>query len=485
MNRDESNSNLLQSDEMLVSDSADVYLLFVSLSGCTTYKYDLFTQGQPDIIWISRQLVFLNRSADIVKKYNGVIVKTIENGIAGDNGIFVYFEAATNPFDILNCGIEIIQSFDDLKTYKGKSKIKTRISIDFGETYNGTISKSIPFDPIGLPVERCTWLNFITGPNQIIFSDEFLKRLATRKSLEEIRQKYGITSKEAELRGLGNVMFHIYRCLKNPHFYDIADVIKDDSDLILDHSTTDEIYFIPTELDDVIPKVGKRGRVWPTDRILLFSVERRLIDLYNPESRLMLSLVFGPGDKGIRDKLYNIAKQTPHFFLSSPEDGEEPYFEFGYPRHSLIMKPTLAIFGKNTDIDGGRIRTEIEEWMNGFKQSVFSEMTEKIKEGMATNDASINTIHDEFRRKLKEIADLSKKINKNDNKKILGLIKEHIEEVEDLYKENNEHWAIETADLIVLCYELLVLENKDIDDVFNRCLPRFDVKLKRLAENVS
>jgi len=47
------------------------------------------------------------------------------------------------------------------------------------------------------------------------------------------------------------------------------------------------------------------------------------------------------------------------------------------------------------------------------------------------------------------------------------------------------HWAIETADLIVLCYELLLLEELNIDDVFDRCIPRFDVKLKRLVKNVS
>jgi len=276
-----------------------------------------------------------------------------------------------------------------------------------------------------------------------------------------------------------------YRRFKNPQFYDIADVIKDDSDLILDHSTTNEIYFMPSKLDDVIPKVGKRGKVWPTDRILLFSVERRLIDLYNPKSQLTLSLFFGPGDKNIRDKLHNIAKQTPQFFLSSMEDRGEPYFEFRYPSDSFIMKPTLAIFGKNTDMNRGRIRTEIEEWMNEFKHSAFSELTENIKDGMATYDKNINTIHDEFRIKLKEIANLSNKINKNDSKKILGLIKEHIDEIEGLYKENNKHWMVETADLIVLCYELLIMENKDIDEVFNKCLPRFDVKLKRLAENAS
>ena len=95
------------------------------------------------------------------------------------------------------------------------------------------------------------------------------------------------------------------------------------------------------------------------------------------------------------------------------------------------------------------------------------------------------TLQEKFIDKLKEITQLSNKINKNDTRKILDLMKEHVEEIEELYNDKNEHWTIETADLIILCYELLIMENKDIDDVFNRCLPRFDVKLKRLAENVT
>ena len=95
------------------------------------------------------------------------------------------------------------------------------------------------------------------------------------------------------------------------------------------------------------------------------------------------------------------------------------------------------------------------------------------------------TLHDEFKDKLSDICELSNKINKNDNRKILSMMKEHVNEIQELYDDKNEHWAIETADLIILCYELLIMENKDIDDVFNRCLPRFDVKLKGLAENVS
>ena len=97
----------------------------------------------------------------------------------------------------------------------------------------------------------------------------------------------------------------------------------------------------------------------------------------------------------------------------------------------------------------------------------------------------MNTLQSEFKKKLIEISNLSDKINRQDKTKIIKLIKEHIKEIEERYKKNDEHWTIETADLIILCYELLILEKKDIDKVFNKCLPRYDVKLKRLAENVN
>ena len=97
----------------------------------------------------------------------------------------------------------------------------------------------------------------------------------------------------------------------------------------------------------------------------------------------------------------------------------------------------------------------------------------------------MNILNPEFENKLREISKLSNKINKQDNNKIINLIKEHVKEVEELYNKKDMHWAIETADLIILCYELLILENKGINKVFNKCLPRYDIKLKRLAENVN
>jgi len=97
----------------------------------------------------------------------------------------------------------------------------------------------------------------------------------------------------------------------------------------------------------------------------------------------------------------------------------------------------------------------------------------------------MNTISSEFKTKLEEITALSSKINKNDKHRILEMMKAHVEEIEERYNRHDDHWAIETADLIVLCYELLLMEMKDIDDVFDRCLPRFDVKLRRLAADVA
>jgi hypothetical protein len=87
---------------------------------------------------------------------------------------------------------------------------------------------------------------------------------------------------------------------------------------------------------------------------------------------------------------------------------------------------------------------------------------------------------DEFERNVKDISLLSNKINNHDNEKILVMMKNHVDEIIERYHDNDDHWSIETADLIVLCFELLLLGDKNIDEVFNMCLPRFDKKLGRL-----
>lgn len=94
----------------------------------------------------------------------------------------------------------------------------------------------------------------------------------------------------------------------------------------------------------------------------------------------------------------------------------------------------------------------------------------------------MNTLQPEFKEKIQQITQLSLKVNNDDKQKILAMIKDHVEEIEELYNDCNDHWTVETADLIVLCYELLISENKDIDDIFTRCLTRFDKKLNMLVK---
>jgi len=92
----------------------------------------------------------------------------------------------------------------------------------------------------------------------------------------------------------------------------------------------------------------------------------------------------------------------------------------------------------------------------------------------------MEVLHNEFYSKIKEITKLSKQVNKNNKQKIIEMMKSHIIEIEKLYNKKDDHWAVETADLIVLSLELLVTENKNIDNIFKKCIPRFYKKLGEL-----
>lgn len=183
--------------ESLVGDAADVFLLLVDLCGSTEFKMSCIAQDQPDLTWIQRQLIFLQRAAVLVKQYEGVIVKTI-----GDE-LFAYFHVSSDPEEVLNCASEIIKGYDNLKAYKGKSKLEAKVSIDFGATYNGSILNSVPFDPIGFPVDRCARLNSIARNNEIVFSEDFLTSIEAKISSEELKSKYDYKTHVRNLKGFG------------------------------------------------------------------------------------------------------------------------------------------------------------------------------------------------------------------------------------------------------------------------------------------
>lgn len=85
-----------------------------------------------------------------------------------------------------------------------------------------------------------------------------------------------------------------------------------------------------------------------------------------------------------------------------------------------------------------------------------------------------------FIESLEEIVNLSQKVNGEDREKIFSMINKHIEEIYTLYHRRDKHWVVETGDLIILCLELLLLENKDLDDLLSKCSLRFKTKLNSL-----
>ena len=94
----------------------------------------------------------------------------------------------------------------------------------------------------------------------------------------------------------------------------------------------------------------------------------------------------------------------------------------------------------------------------------------------------MHVLKDEFKKELKNITQLSSEVNENHEQKILAMMKDHVDEIIDLYQENNNHYQMETADLIVLCFELLFLKKEEIDKIFTKCLPRFYKKLNEIKK---
>ncbi len=90
------------------------------------------------------------------------------------------------------------------------------------------------------------------------------------------------------------------------------------------------------------------------------------------------------------------------------------------------------------------------------------------------------------RRHINAIHRLSLRLNKLRGKAhpevLLGLIAEHAREIKYLYNEKENHYIIETGDLLVLCLELFKEAKVNSDEVMEKCYRRYYRKLSSLLE---
>ena len=146
--------------------------------------------------------IFLNSTAEIVKKSGGIVVKNI-----GDALLFYFPELPSQNFNVfkktLDCCLTMAsstQEINDKLVEKSLPTIDYRISATYGAVRIAKLSTSSVNDIFGATVNRCAKINRAAPTNGIIIGEEFYKNA---KNLSEysfrkigeglISEEYGFT----------------------------------------------------------------------------------------------------------------------------------------------------------------------------------------------------------------------------------------------------------------------------------------------------
>ncbi len=141
----------------------------------------------------------------------------------------------------------------------------------------------------------------------------------------------------------------------------LTEIIKNDSDLILDFSSKSYIRFITKKLD-FIPR---RGKGWTkSERILLFEFKNNL-------NGIALYLIIGPGPKEIRENLYEIAKKTPKLFNVANRKFTIQWYS--------IYKKFITKANNYEDNDILEIKKHLKEKLESFKMNDLVKIEKEIE----------------------------------------------------------------------------------------------------------
>ena len=125
--------------------------------------------------------IFINSIAEIVKKFNGLVVKNI-----GDSLLFYFIKNDSNDMDyfknVLECCLTISDSNSELNkkmTKVGLPGISYRTSIAYGTISIAKVSTSSVDDIFGVTVNRCSKINRFALPNGVIIGSDFYENVKT------------------------------------------------------------------------------------------------------------------------------------------------------------------------------------------------------------------------------------------------------------------------------------------------------------------
>ncbi|CAN5572418.1 hypothetical protein BH18THE1_BH18THE1_05750 [soil metagenome] len=190
----------LKRNEVVFSNKSECYCIsIIDIVGSTQITSKLYYSGKIKKFYT----VFINEIADIVKHYNGRILKTV-----GDGVIFFFPQTSTieniEPFkQTLECLLEMVSSRHVINAKLHKESlpdISYRISADYGKleiAMSGEISNS--YDLFGPTINFCAKMNRSAPPNGIAIGADLWRiinsfpRLARRYQFHEIK---GLSWKE-------------------------------------------------------------------------------------------------------------------------------------------------------------------------------------------------------------------------------------------------------------------------------------------------
>lgn len=125
--------------------------------------------------------VFINSIAEIVKKFNGIVVKNI-----GDSLLFYFMKIDSDDKDyfknVLECCLTISDSNSELNKKMAKvglPEISYRTSISYGTISIAKVSTSLVDDIFGVTVNRCSKINRFALPNGVIIGSDFYEKVKT------------------------------------------------------------------------------------------------------------------------------------------------------------------------------------------------------------------------------------------------------------------------------------------------------------------
>ncbi|HJR85293.1 MAG TPA: response regulator [Nitrososphaeraceae archaeon] len=153
---------------------------------------------------------FLNSVANILKKYNAKIIKTV-----GD-GVISYFPETIDTTNIsafenvLKCSFAQIEERSNINTIlleHNLPKISYRVSIDYGKVERTQIKGFDKEDLFGSTVNFCSKINLFAPPNSIIVGNDLYRIM---KSLKVSSSKYRLEEMKSYYCGAGKFSYPLY-----------------------------------------------------------------------------------------------------------------------------------------------------------------------------------------------------------------------------------------------------------------------------------